>query len=61
MADNRTEIAVETIDRIAAMLIADSEHDHGKALNLLRTFKSVIELTAPPKVGRPRKPAAKAE
>jgi hypothetical protein len=60
MADNRTEIALETVDRIATMLIADGD-DHAKALTIIRTFKSAIELTAPPKVGRPRKPTAKAE
>jgi hypothetical protein len=58
MADNRTEIALETIDRIISMLTADNANIHDPALNLLRTFKHAIELTAPPKVGRPRKPKA---
>lgn len=57
MAENRTEIAIQTADHIAALLIAESGGDdkrHGAALNIIKLYKSALELTAPPRVGRPR-------
>jgi hypothetical protein len=68
MAENRTEIALETINHITTLLLNDQgspgqpgNQKHAAAIAIIDTLKSAIELTAPPKVGRPRKPAAKAE
>jgi hypothetical protein len=59
--NNRSDIAIETADRIAVLLVADDgDKHHARALQVINTFKAALELTAPPKMGRPRKPKAEA-
>jgi hypothetical protein len=68
MADNRTEIALETINHITTLLLNDQglpgstgNQKHAAAIAIIDIYKSAIELTAPPKAGRPRKAKGEAQ